>query len=115
MSLLSSIAKGVLAVGKSFLGIQSSPKIIIPKTVSSAARLPAVVASRSLPGIGTLGGAAAGALGGFRAAQPQQARRRRRKGISAKDLTSFKRVARLVERFSKPVHKMRNYKPKKEF
>lgn len=37
-------------------------------------------------------------------------KRRRRKGITARDLMSFKRVARLVDKFSKPVHHFRNFK-----
>jgi len=37
-------------------------------------------------------------------------RRRRRRGISSRDLTSFRRVANLVDRYSKPVHRMRGYK-----
>lgn len=41
-------------------------------------------------------------------------RRKRRKGISAKDLSSFKRVARMVDKYSKPISKMRNYKQKRE-
>lgn len=36
--------------------------------------------------------------------------RRRRKGITPKDLSSFKRVARLIDKFSKPVHHFRNIK-----
>lgn len=36
-------------------------------------------------------------------------RRRRGKGITARDLRSFKRVARLVSHFSRPVHHMRGY------
>ena len=34
-------------------------------------------------------------------------KRRRRKGISAKDLQSFKRVARLIDKYAAPVHKLR--------
>lgn len=37
-------------------------------------------------------------------------KRRRRKGISAKDLQSFKRVARLVDKYSKSVHHFKNFK-----
>ena len=37
-------------------------------------------------------------------------KKRRRKGITAKDLTSFKRVARLVDKYAKPVHHFRNIK-----
>lgn len=37
-------------------------------------------------------------------------RRRRGHGITPRDLRSFKRVARLVSHFSRPVHHMRGYK-----
>lgn len=37
-------------------------------------------------------------------------KRRRGRGISSRDLRSFKRVARLVSHFSRPVHHMRGYK-----
>jgi len=35
-------------------------------------------------------------------------RRRRRRGITARDLQSFRRVANLVDHYAKPVHHMRN-------
>lgn len=37
-------------------------------------------------------------------------RRRRRRGITARDLASFRRVANLVDHYAKPVHHMRNIK-----
>lgn len=37
-------------------------------------------------------------------------RRRRKKGITAKDLSSFKRVARLVDKYAKHVNHFRNIK-----
>jgi len=37
-------------------------------------------------------------------------KRRRRHGITARDLNSFRRVARLVDHYAKPVHHMRNIK-----
>lgn len=41
-------------------------------------------------------------------------RRRRRKGISGRDLQSFKRVARLIDKFAAPVHRLKksSFKPK---
>jgi len=37
-------------------------------------------------------------------------RRRRRRGITASDLQSFRRVANLVDHYAKPVHHMRGFK-----
>lgn len=38
---------------------------------------------------------------------PVRKKRRRRKGITPKDLSSFKRVARLIDKFAAPVHHLR--------
>lgn len=128
MSLLSSLAKGVLNIGKSFLGLPAkAPKVVQQVIRPVTAGLPALPkigsagggGGRILPGLGAIGGSAAGsvagAIAGSMGSRQQKQTRRRRKGISARDLMSFKRVARLVDKFSKPVGKMRNYRPKKEF
>jgi len=64
---------------------------------------------RALPGVGTavVGGAVGGALEQHMAAACYHRKRRRRKGISGRDLSSFKRVARLIDKFAAPVHKLR--------
>jgi hypothetical protein len=66
----------------------------------------------SFPGKGltALGAGAAGAISGIFWDQQHKKRKRRRKGITAKDLMSFKRVARLVDKYAKPVHHFRNIK-----
>jgi len=55
---------------------------------------------------------AAGGLGAvaglMQSGQLPVPKRRRRKGISARDLSSFRRVANLVNHYAKPVHHMRN-------
>lgn len=72
--------------------------------------LPALPGGARMPaGLPAIAGAAAGGyLGGINWDTPKK--RRRRKGITAKDLTSFKRVARLVDKYAKPVHHFRNIK-----
>lgn len=64
---------------------------------------------RALPGVGTavVGGAVGTALEQHMAAAGYHRRKRRRKGISGRDLSSFKRVARLIDKFAAPVHKLR--------
>ena len=133
MSLLKKAARALKKVGKVALG---TVKSVAPAAIgitpiggavaaglgvgkvagsalgSAAARLikkaPSVV--RSMPGVGT---AAAGAVAGYAVenyidgSYTMVRRRRRRKGISARDLTSFKRVARLIDKFAAPVHKLR--------
>jgi len=64
-------------------------------------------------GLSTAGAAMAGAAGKWlydAMGNPVRKQRRRKKGITAKDLTSFKRVARLVDKYAKPVHHFRNIK-----
>lgn len=77
--------------------------------------LPAV-----MPGAGAVARTALPALAGGAAAMiydhmgnPIGRRRRRRKGISAKDLSSFRRVARLIDKYAAPVHRLRksSFKP----
>lgn len=66
---------------------------------------------RALPGVGAsvAGGAVGSAVTNYVDGDytVMRTRRRRRKGITPKDLTSFKRVARLIDKFSAPVHKLR--------
>jgi len=64
-------------------------------------------------GLSSAGAAVMGAAGSWlydAMGNPVHKKRRRKKGISAKDLTSFKRVARLVDKYAKPVHHFRNIK-----
>lgn len=64
---------------------------------------------RALPGAGLAvgGGYAGAAIEQHMAASGYTKRRRRRKGISGKDLSSFKRVARLIDKFAAPVHRLK--------
>ncbi len=41
-------------------------------------------------------------------------RRRRRKGITSRDLSSFRRVANLIRHYSAPVHRMRHTTPRRK-
>lgn len=64
-------------------------------------------------GLSSAGAAVMGAAGSWlydAMGNPVHKKRRRKKGITAKDLTSFKRVARLVDKYAKPVHHFRNIK-----
>lgn len=57
-----------------------------------------------------LAGAAVGAAAEYvynKKGQLVKKRKRRRKGISGHDLQSFKRVARLIDKFAAPVHHLR--------
>lgn len=115
----SSILSSIPGIG----GIAGTAGAVAASVLSSStAKKAAKAAARALPvlpGVGSVAAGAAGVGAGMIIDQftgaPTMHKRRRRKGITAKDLSSFKRVARLVDRYSKPVHKMRNYKPKKEF
>jgi len=128
MSLLKSIGKVLTGVGKKILapvvgGIIGGPagaaasialsaagsKLATKGIATMSAKLPALPV---LPGGAVLGAAATAVTAGGviwdQVSQPRK--RRRRKGITAKDLTSFKRVARLVDKYAKPVHHFRNIK-----
>lgn len=64
-------------------------------------------------GLSAAGAGVMGAAGSWlydQMGNPVRKHRRRKKGITAKDLTSFKRVARLVDKYAKPVHHFRNIK-----
>ena len=95
---------------------RASVKAGVPATV--VRNLPALAGGMMLPSLGS--GSMPGAghtdtnVGMGRTWEGMPRRRKRRKGISAKDLSSFKRVARMVDKYSKPIHKMRNFKSKKE-
>lgn len=109
------IAGGVIGAATSGIGGGGKKPPRLP-TISGG-KLPALPPGGKIVGLSTAGAAAAGAVAGEwlydKLGNPVAKRRRRRKGISAKDLSSFKRVARLVDKFSRPVHKMRNFKPSK--
>jgi len=123
-TVLGSTVGGIIGgpVGAAIGGILStSGAKTVAKAVAGAATGAAAMSLPVLPGVGAVARTAlpamAGAAGAMlfdAAGNPVARKRRRRKGLSAKDLSSFKRVARLVDKFSKPVHKMRNYKSKKE-
>ena len=128
MSLLKSIGRviGGFATGGIAGGIATAAGGLLKGTVKAApkvmkAGLPA------LPGVGGGGSIIPPLMRGAKAAFPYAAaagigmlfdadgnpvkvKKRRRKGITARDLMSFKRVARLVDKFSKPVHHFRNFK-----
>lgn len=99
---------GVASVlyGAASLSKRSKPKMSLPALPGGGGRM--------LPPIGraiaTAAPYAAGAAAGILWDNEPRRKRRRRKGISAKDLQSFKRVARLVDKFAKPVHHFRNFK-----
>lgn len=139
MSILSNIVKGVVGVGKQIVGGVVGTAIGGPVggVVGSALaggiggkggppKLPVLPGGASgpsgmLPAITGLSTGGKLALAGAAGAAAEwvidsagrwhrTGRRRRRKGISAKDLSSFKRVARLIDKYSKPVHHFRNIK-----
>lgn len=99
------------------VGSVAAQTLLTPKGKKTMSMLPALPGGggRMLPPIGkaiaTAAPYAAGALaGGIIWDDQPRKKRRRRKGISAKDLSSFKRVARLVDKYAKPVHHFRNFK-----
>lgn len=138
MSLLGSIGKVLTGAAKTVIGgvvgsaiggpvggaigagIGSSGAKLATKGIAGAAAV--VGAAKALPqiitkpGVGAVVGTAAGVGGSMLVdslGRPVK-KRRRRKGITPKDLMSFKRVARLIDKFSAPVHRLRksSYKPK---
>jgi len=130
MSILKSIVKGITGVGKTLLGGAVGTAIggpiggIIGGAMSSSgAKLAAKGVAGALtvmPGVGRVASAALPVLAGAGAGmlydqmgRPVAQRRRRRKGITPKDLSSFKRVARLIDKYAAPVHKLRksSFKP----
>lgn len=125
MSLVSKVFKKVIKpVAKMIPGVGTAIGAVdAVNAVRRAATPMRVVVNRSrgalppLPPIGggalsTIGGAVGGAaLGAYLDGGNQPAKRRRRgKGITARDLRSFKRVAKLVDKYAKPVHHFRNFK-----
>lgn len=90
-------------------------KAVRGATRSRGLSLP-TLSGAGMPSLPTLGNivtsAGAGYAGGMMSSNDCGCtkKKRRRKGISGKDLQSFRRVARLVDKFSKPVQKMRNFK-----
>lgn len=139
MSLFKSIAKVLGGVAKKviapvvggFIGgpvgaaaaaaLTSSGSKLVSKGIQTVSKLPVLRSGGGLPVLPGLGSMAASAGGGMAGGiiwdqvSGDKKKRRRRKGLTAKDLSSFKRVARLVDKYARPVQKMRNYKPKKEF
>jgi len=97
------------------VGVASSVADVVKAVRPAAKALPAIggsgvpilptLSSVALGGAGAAAGGAVASLFGT-----THKRRRRRKGITAKDLNSFKRVAKLVDKYAKPVHHMRNFK-----
>lgn len=138
MSLLKSIGKvftgAVKTIGGGILGTaiggplggvvgaaisQSGSKLATKGLAGAAGALGAVKALPAIvtkPGVGAVVGTVAGAGASMlydALGNPVKKKRRRRKGITPKDLTSFKRVARLIDKFAAPVHKLRkkSYQP----
>lgn len=126
MSLLGSIGKIVSGVASVIPGVGGIVGKVVggvatslggQKALPRPAALPALTGvGRALPAIKSVAKAAAlPALAVASSVDWKGApkKRRRRKGISARDLSSFKRVARLVDKFAAPVHRMRksSFKP----
>lgn len=108
---------GVGPIAGAVIGTAASAAASALTSRSKAVSLPALPGGggRMLPPIGRAIATAApyvagAAAGGIIWDNEPRKKRRRRKGISAKDLSSFKRVARLVDKFAKPVHHFRNFK-----
>lgn len=112
MSLFKSIARTVLKTGKSVArigagiasgGVVGGLGVAAAGLAAGASRaLPAI--GRSLPVVGTA--LAVSDMAGITWDQKKK-KRKRRKGISGHDLQSFKRVARLIDKFAAPVHHLR--------
>lgn len=129
MSLLSSIGKiagkvvgvaskvGAVASGGTLGAGLAAATMLAKKKAAPAVRATLPVIQRSLPGVGQVAAGSGLAIAADKVIQGPDGqmyvrRRRRRKGITAKDLQSFKRVARLVDKYSKSVHHFKNFKHK---
>lgn len=113
VKVLTNLAKGGATAGPA--GVVFSGTAGLAKGLSSVKA--GNLAAKALPALPGIGKAVAGGIAGdiiwdAVTGQPvgMKKKRKRGKGISARDLRSFKRVARLVDKFAKPVHHMRNFK-----